>query len=76
MKDSGITHLSKRDLEVIRQISKGYSSELIANKLRVSLNTIIKWQQSITRKLSLKSVAELFNYITKCQLELDERVAI
>lgn len=74
--DRGINSLSQREVEVIEQIKKGYSSKEIAEALNVSKKTIEVHRYNIMRKLNLRNVASLVNYINHSQLDLDERIAV
>jgi DNA-binding NarL/FixJ family response regulator len=72
----GINALSQREMEVIEEIKKGNSSKEIAENLQLSKKTIEVHRYNIMRKLNLKNVASLVNYINQSQLDLDERYAL
>ena len=56
------TILTKREIEVLRLIIKGYINKEIANKLFISLTTVITHRKNLTEKLGIKSVPELTIY--------------
>lgn len=54
--------LSKREVEVLRQIASGMSNREIAEKLFISIRTVDAHRNHIMQKLNLKSTAELVKY--------------
>ena len=57
------THdLSAREIEVLKLITKGFINKEIAEKLSISLTTVISHRKNITEKLGIKSVAGLTIY--------------
>ena len=60
---TGIDSLSPREIEIIRQIEKGSSSREIAAALDISLRTVEAHRHKILKKLDLKNVASLLNFI-------------
>jgi len=75
-KNKGVNALSPRELEIISHIKNGDSSRIIARKLNIAQKTIEAHRYNLMRKLGLKNVVSLVNYINNYQLELDERYAI
>lgn len=65
---TGISPVSKREIEVIEFVSKGYSSREIADCLKVSIKTIEAHRYHVLKKLKLKNVAALVNYFHNNQL--------
>ncbi|MEO9965131.1 MAG: response regulator transcription factor [Reichenbachiella sp.] len=64
--------LSKREVEVLRQIASGLSNREIADKLFISIRTVDAHRNHIMQKLGLKSTAELVKYaIREKIIELD-----
>lgn len=64
--------LSKREVEVLRQIASGMSNREIAEKLFISIRTVDAHRNHIMQKLNLKSTAELVKYaIREKIIELD-----
>jgi two-component system invasion response regulator UvrY len=74
--NKGINALSQREVEVIEEIKKGHSSKEIAETLHISKKTIEVHRYNIMRKLNLRNVASLVNYVNHSQLDLDERFAV
>ena len=57
------THdLSAREIEVLKLITKGFINKEIAEKLNISLTTVISHRKNITEKLGIKSVSGLTIY--------------
>lgn len=57
--------LSKRELEILPLIAKGYGNKEIAEKLFVSVKTVEEHKTHIMNKLNLKSKPELVEYALK-----------
>ena len=60
--------LSKRELEILPLIAKGYGNNEIAEKLFVSVKTVEAHKTHIMQKLNLKSKPELVEYALKKKL--------
>ena len=54
--------LSAREIEVLILITKGFTNKEIADKLNISLTTVISHRKNITEKLGIKSVPGLTIY--------------
>ena len=54
--------LSPREIEVLIQVTKGLINKEIAEKLNISLTTVISHRKNITENLGIKSVAGLAVY--------------
>ena len=54
--------LSLREIEVLRLVVQGYINKEIAEKLNISLTTVITHRKNITEKLGIKSVSGLTIY--------------
>jgi DNA-binding CsgD family transcriptional regulator len=54
--------LSLRELDVLRFLSNGLSNKEIANKLNISIHTVISHRKNITRKTGIKSESGLTIY--------------
>lgn len=54
--------LSSREIEVLVLITKGFINKEIADKLNISLTTVITHRKNITEKLGIKSVSGLTIY--------------
>ncbi len=55
-------NLSAREIDVLVQITKGLINKEIADKLNISLTTVITHRKNITDKLGIKSVSGLTIY--------------
>ena len=58
----GAHDLSAREIEVLKFITKGFINKEIAEKLNISLTTVISHRKNITEKLGIKSVSGLTVY--------------
>lgn len=56
------TSLSEREQEVLTLIAKGDMNKTIADKLNISLNTVLTHRKNITAKLNIKTVSGLTVY--------------
>lgn len=54
--------LSQREIEVLCLIAKGHLNKEIADKLNISINTVLTHRKNITTKLGIKSVSGLSVY--------------
>lgn len=54
--------LSERELDVVKEVALGLSNKEIAEKLFISINTVISHRKNITDKLDIKSIAGLTVY--------------
>jgi len=61
--------LSDRELEVLKQIAKGQSLTSIGEKLNLSPNTISTYRSRILDKMSMKSNAELIQYVHEYKIK-------
>lgn len=61
-KEKGNETLSKREMEIIREIAMGLSNKEIADKLCLSTHTIMSHRKNIARKLDIHSTAGLTIY--------------
>ena len=60
--------ITKKEGEVIKLISEGFSSKMIADKLFVSTRTIESHRYNIMRKLDVNNSAELIRKALKLKL--------
>jgi DNA-binding CsgD family transcriptional regulator len=64
--------LSEREIEVLSQLVKGLSNKEIADKLNISIHTVISHRKNITEKTGIKSLSGLTIYaITRKIIPLD-----
>lgn len=54
--------LSSREIEVLTLVAQGYINKQIADRLNISVNTVLTHRKNITAKLGIKSVAGLSVY--------------
>ncbi len=54
--------LSGREIEVLKSVALGFSNKEIADKLFISINTVITHRKNITEKLGIKTIAGLTVY--------------
>jgi DNA-binding NarL/FixJ family response regulator len=54
--------LSLREKDVLKLIAQGYANKEIADKLNISLNTVLTHRKNITARLGIKTVAGLTVY--------------
>lgn len=57
--------LSKREIELTKYITEGFTNQEIADKLFISLRTVEKHKSNILSKLELKSVVDLVKFAIK-----------
>ena len=70
------TFLSERETDVLKAVALGYSNKEIADKLFISINTVITHRKNITEKLDIKSIAGLTVYAIMNNLIKPEDVNI
>ena len=56
------TELSQRETEVLRLIASGMMNKEIADKLGISINTVLTHRKNLTAKLGIRSVSGLSFY--------------
>lgn len=64
----GLNSLSRREIEIIGYIKKGFSSKEIADTLSISVKTVEVHRYNTLKKLNLKNSAAMVNYINNSQL--------
>jgi DNA-binding NarL/FixJ family response regulator len=67
----GLNSLSKREIDIIGYIKQGLTSKEIADTICISAKTVEVHRYNILKKLNLKNVAALVNYINNSQLVLN-----
>lgn len=58
-------NLSDREIEIIKLVAKGYTSNKIGGIINLSSRTIETHRRNVLKKLKLKNTAELINYANK-----------
>jgi DNA-binding CsgD family transcriptional regulator len=67
--------LSEREIEVLSKLVKGMSNKEIADKLNISIHTVISHRKNITEKTGIKSLSGLTIYaITRKIIPLDNNM--
>lgn len=66
--DPELDQLTARELEVLREIARGYAYKQVASRLHVSVKTVESHMGSVLRKLQLSSRHELANWATSRRL--------
>ena len=56
------SELSDRELDIVREVALGKTNKEIADKLFISVHTVITHRKNITRKLGIKTVSGLTVY--------------
>jgi len=62
LRNSSVSDLSDRELEVFRLIGEGHATRQIAEELHISIKTVESYQAHIKEKLSLRSARELMQH--------------
>ncbi|NLI24025.1 MAG: response regulator transcription factor [Bacteroidales bacterium] len=62
------THLSEREIEILRKICQGYSNQEIADQLNISKRTVDKHRSNLLEKTGSKNTANLVIYALKHKL--------
>ncbi len=61
-KNKNESELSDRELDIVREVALGKTNKEIADKLFISVHTVITHRKNITRKLGIKTVSGLTVY--------------
>ncbi len=73
-RDSRVSSLSVREVEIVKQISNGFSSKEIAFMLNITRKTVEVHRYNIMKKLNVPNAAGLVNFFNKHQLEFEEKL--
>ena len=60
--ETGSAMLSEREIDVLKAVALGLSNKEIAEKLFISINTVVTHRKNITEKLGIKTIAGLTVY--------------
>jgi DNA-binding CsgD family transcriptional regulator len=66
--------LSTRETDILKEVAMGFSNKEIAERLFISINTVITHRKNITEKLGIKSISGLTVYALMNQLIAPEDV--
>lgn len=64
--------ISDREVEVLKQLASGLSNKEIADKLNISINTVITHRKNISQKTGIKSVSGLTIYAVLKKIVIPE----
>jgi two-component system invasion response regulator UvrY len=64
----GFHSLSRREIEIIGYIKRGFSSKEISEALNISVKTVEVHRYNVLKKLHMKNAAAMVNYINNSQL--------
>ena len=59
---AGDNNLSSREIEVLSLVAQGYMNKEIADRLNISITTVISHRKNIQDKLKVRSVSALTIY--------------
>lgn len=63
-----LVHLSRREIELLRLLAEGYSSDRAAEKLNISAHTVSTHRKNMLRRTNLNSTVELIIYAIRYKL--------
>lgn len=68
-----INELTKREIDVLQLVSKGLANKEVADKLSISIHTVISHRKNISEKTGIKSASGLTMYaVLKKIIDIDE----
>lgn len=71
--DSAINELTKREIDVLQLVSKGLANKEVADRLSISIHTVISHRKNISDKTGIKSASGLTMYaVLKKIIDIDE----
>ena len=68
--------LSAREIDILKEVAQGYSNKEIADRLFISINTVITHRKNLTEKLGIKTISGLTVYALMNNLINPEDVTI
>jgi DNA-binding NarL/FixJ family response regulator len=60
--DSETIPLTEREIEILKNVTEGYSNQDIADRLNISIRTVETHKSNIMKKLNIDNTAELVKY--------------
>ena len=73
IEDRAINELTRREIEVLQLVSKGLANKEVADKLSISIHTVISHRKNISEKTGIKSASGLTMYaVLKKIIDIDE----
>lgn len=71
--ERAINELTKREIDVLLLVSKGLANKEVADKLSISIHTVISHRKNISEKTGIKSASGLTMYaVLKKIIDIDE----
>ena len=71
--DRTVSELSKREIDVLQLVAKGLANKEVADKLCISIHTVISHRKNISEKTGVKSASGLTMYaVLKKIIDIDE----
>ena len=72
--DEGVVNeLTKREIDVLQLVSKGFANKDVADKLSISIHTVISHRKNISEKTGIRSASGLTMYaVLKKIIDIDE----
>ncbi|MEI6680095.1 MAG: helix-turn-helix transcriptional regulator [Mariniphaga sp.] len=71
--DKTVTELTKREIDVLQLVAKGLANKEVADKLCISIHTVISHRKNISEKTGIKSASGLTMYaVLKKIIDIDE----
>ena len=71
--EHAINELTKREIDVLQLVSKGLANKEVAEKLSISIHTVISHRKNISEKTGIKSASGLTMYaVLKKIIDIDE----
>jgi DNA-binding NarL/FixJ family response regulator len=74
--DRPTDRLSRREIEVLRQLALGYTNKEIANRLELSVKSVETYRARVSEKLGLSGRAELFRYALENGMILPDKASL
>lgn len=68
---SGVSALSSRERDVLRQLADGASNKQISAQLNVGVSTVATYRTRLLQKLGVRTTAELIRYVVEHRLHRD-----
>lgn len=60
-----LSSMSRRELEILKLMSKGMNSKQIADEIKISINTVHNHRKNMLRKTNCKTSSELLNHAAR-----------
>jgi len=71
--DIFISELTRREIDVLKLVAKGFANKEVADKLSISIHTVISHRKNISEKTGIKSASGLTMYaVLKKIIDIDD----